>query len=204
MSTKQDILRAERKILDIIDRSPVPEDPAHARNTAQWVERLGSSDPFLRLAALGHDIERALPEEKVKREQFTSFDDFKEAHAKNSARVLRKILADSGLEPEEIDKICYLVEMHERGGSPEADLLKEADALSFFETNLALYSLRHTEEDVEKRALWGLRRLRPATRDLVLTMDYKDPHLSQMVRRLIREMNKGSRPLKGEERKVRT
>ena len=181
------ILCAEKRILEIIDSSPVPEDPIHARNTAQWVERLGRKDPLLRVAALGHDIERALEGEKVKRDKFPSYDAFKEAHAKNSARILKAILEECGFEPWEMAMICSWVSMHEKGGSPEADLLKDADSLSFFEKNLPLYSERHSEREVKERIKWGLERLSPSLIRMVNDMKYRDSHLKEMVTRLIEE-----------------
>ncbi len=179
------MLCAEKRILEIIDSSGVPEDPMHARNTAQWVERLGGKDPLLRVAALGHDIERAIEREKVRRDKFPSFDAFKEAHARNSARILQAILEECGFEKDEIEKVCSWVAMHEKGGVPEADLLKNADALSFLETNLPLYKLRHSEKEVEERVLWGLKRLSPSLIRLVSDMKYQDPQLENMLTCLI-------------------
>lgn len=48
-------------------------------------------DETLLIAALGHDIERAMEDKKVRRGQYDDFDDFKAAHAENSARILRRL-----------------------------------------------------------------------------------------------------------------
>ncbi len=55
-------LTAVRKaILAVISRSPVPEDPGHAENTLSWLLRLRpDAGMSMQIAALGHDIERAV------------------------------------------------------------------------------------------------------------------------------------------------
>jgi len=58
----------KRKIEEIVKESPVPEDLVHSRNTLEWVLKLDpGADEALKIAALGHDIERAIEERKVKR-----------------------------------------------------------------------------------------------------------------------------------------
>ena len=52
----------------VIAQSSVTEDSIHSKNTLQWLLRLKpNADEGLRIAALGHDIERAIEERKVKR-----------------------------------------------------------------------------------------------------------------------------------------
>ena len=87
------LARAERRIAEVIAGSDVPEDPLHSRNTLEWLLRLDPrADPALRIAALGHDIERAVEARKVRRGDFADYDAFKAAHARNSAAMLRGIL----------------------------------------------------------------------------------------------------------------
>ncbi|WP_292408722.1 MULTISPECIES: hypothetical protein [unclassified Methanoculleus] len=46
--------------------SHLPEDPAHAKDTLRWLLFLcPDADDALRIAALGHDIERTLPDGRV-------------------------------------------------------------------------------------------------------------------------------------------
>jgi len=149
-------------ILNIISRSPVPEDLAHARNTREWVKRLlPTADDILQLAALAHDLERALPEKKVIRENYPDYESFKQAHARNSARLLGKILAGAPLTTQEKERLLFLVENHEFGRTsyPETFVLRDADALSFFEINLHYFAARHHEEETLERVRWGYRRL---------------------------------------------
>ena len=134
--------RARRRIADTISESTVPEDPEHSRNTLKWLLEFDpGADTALRFAALGHDIDRAVEARKVQRADFADYDDFKAAHARNSAAILLDILADSGVEDAAlIGEIERLVCVHEVGGDPRSDLLKDADR-------------RLAEKEAEKRDL---------------------------------------------------
>ncbi len=145
-----------------MSQSPVPEDYRHAENVLEWVMRLSPDAGLaLRLAAVGHDIERALPEEKVVRSAYPSYDAFKKAHAENSARILRRLLRKYPFDDEIIERVCFLVRHHEFGveGDREVEVLKDADSLSFFECNLPYYLEREGEEKALERMRWGYRRL---------------------------------------------
>ncbi len=51
-----------RRIEEVIAGSTVPEDPDHSRNTLKWLQVLdANADTALRIAALGHDIDRRSP-----------------------------------------------------------------------------------------------------------------------------------------------
>ena len=73
------------------------------------------------------------------RAQYDDFDDFKAAHAENSARILKKIMEGFEVEKDLIEEVFRLVCHHETGGDPRSDLIRDADALSFFEVNLPMY-----------------------------------------------------------------
>ena len=84
--------RVEQSIAAVISGSTVPEDPEHSRNTLEWLLKIDPrADTALRIAALGHDIDRAVETHKVQRADFTDYDAFKAAHARNSASILLKI-----------------------------------------------------------------------------------------------------------------
>ena len=69
---------AKQRIREIIADSGVPEDPRHAENTLKWLFRLEpKADPALQIAALAHDIDRAVETRKVRREDFTDYNEFK-------------------------------------------------------------------------------------------------------------------------------
>lgn len=161
------IAGAKREILAAIERSEVPEDFPHANNTLQWLLKLDpAADQAMQIAALAHDIDRAVTERKVRRAEYPDYDAFKAAHAENSVTLLREILDKHGVEQSIARESCRLVRLHEVGGCPRSDLLKDADSLSYFDTNLPHYFRREGWAETKRRALWGYRRLSPDARHL--------------------------------------
>jgi hypothetical protein len=182
--------RAKSRIRALVARSEVAEDAHHAENTLKWLLRTEpSAGEALQIAALGHDIDRATPE-RVKRGDYPDYDDFKAAHARRSARLLRGILEDCGLENALIKETCRLVEAHEVGGDPSADLLKDVDSISYFDVNLSFYFQRHGWVESKRRSHWGYRRLTDRAKVIVDHFDYEH----QTLNRLMREV-KAEQPL---------
>ena len=106
-----------RKIESTIARSGVAEDPVHSKNTLKWLLKLQpDADEALQIAALGHDIERAIDQRKVRREDFEHYDQFKAAHAHNSAEILQEVMLDCGVDKTLIEQVYNLVRRHEVGG----------------------------------------------------------------------------------------
>ncbi len=158
-----------RRIKEIIDSSSVPEDSIHARNTLKWIVKLyPKADRNLKLAAFSHDIERAIPEKKVKRQDFADYESFKRAHAINSANIVADIMRSYKICEEAIKDVQYLIKNHEYGGSFRADLLKDADSISFFDKNLSFYAKRHDIEEVIRRSVWGYKRVSDERKKIVI------------------------------------
>ncbi|MBW1984644.1 MAG: hypothetical protein JRI53_07985, partial [Deltaproteobacteria bacterium] len=77
---------AKQKIRAVISKSSVPEDPIHAENVLEWILKLKpDADEALQIAALAHDIERSVEGMKIQRSDFNDYNQFKAAHANNSA-----------------------------------------------------------------------------------------------------------------------
>ncbi len=169
------------RIREFIRHSRVPEDPMHAENTLAWLVRLDPmADEALRLAALAHDIDRAAPD-GVRREDFADYDAFKQAHAEHGARLLHRLLERCDVPEAVTAEACRLVRLHEVGGDPRADLLRDADSLSYFDVNLPLYHAREGDDETLRRCIWGIRRLSPHARELLRKMRQPDPHLRTIV-----------------------
>ncbi|RMG29906.1 MAG: DUF4202 family protein [Gammaproteobacteria bacterium] len=176
---------ARERIRAVLAHSEVPEDPRHAENTLAWLHRLGPDvDAALELAALGHDLDRATPD-RVRREDYADYDRFKAAHARRSARLLRRILETCGVDPATIEEACRLVIHHETGGDPRSDRLRDADSLSYFEVNLPLYLAREGEAETLRRCRWGVARLSPGVRHRLLELHPDQPRLQRLIRRAL-------------------
>ena len=176
----------ESEIERIISKSEIPEDSEHSKNTRAWILRLKpEADMALQIAGLGHDIERSIKELKINRENYTCYDDFKMAHARNSAKVLRELLAQYDLVKIIRDKVVNLVTHHEFGGSPEANILREADSISYFDVNLPFYFQRNSKSETAFRIMWGYQRLSDEGKAIVRDFSYDDIELETLIRDVV-------------------
>jgi len=183
-----DIDCVKKKIADIIKESPVPEDPIHSKNTLEWLLKLSpDADEALKIAALGHDIERAIARRKVKREDYKSYDEFKDAHASNSAKVMTEIMKECDASKRLSDDVFSLVRYHETGNTQRIDILRDADSISFFHVNLSHYFIRNGTEETKRRCLWGYRKLPDNLKRVVTNFDYQNNKLESLVRACIGE-----------------
>jgi hypothetical protein len=181
---------AKQNIRAIISGSSVPEDPIHAENTLDWLLKLDpEADQALQIAALAHDIDRAVEAQKVHRADFSDYNGFKDAHAHNGARILRVILNRCGVAKSIADEACRLVILHEVGGDPRSDMLKDADSISYFEVNLPLYYQREGREETIRRCNWGYRRLSARMKEVVKTITHEDESITHLLKEVICEQN---------------
>jgi hypothetical protein len=141
----------------------------------------------LQIAALAHDIDRAIEDQKVRRGDFDDYDAFKAAHARNGAKILRVILDECGVADLTQDEACRLVVRHEVGGDPGSDLLKDADSISFFDINMPLYYQREGWEETRRRCIWGYRRLSPRMKEVANDFTFEDETLTRLLAEAIRE-----------------
>jgi hypothetical protein len=182
------IEKLKKRIAGMLVRSSFPEEPFHSVNTLEWVLRLRpGADEALQIAALGHDIERADKSRRVTPEGFENYEQFKEAHALNSAQMLSEIMEEEGFDENLTLDVARLVAHHECGGNERENVLKNADTLSFFQVCLPLYFDRHGAERTRKRLVWGYRKLTPELRREVTGMDYVDAELERLVLESIAE-----------------
>ncbi|GBE06012.1 hypothetical protein BMS3Abin10_01654 [bacterium BMS3Abin10] len=177
---------AKERIKAIIASSRVPEDPLHAENTLEWLLKLDpDADQALQIAALAHDIDRAVEDQKVRQSDFDDYDAFKAAHARSSANILREILLECGVALATIDETCRLVALHEAGGDTRSDLLKDADSISYFEVNMPLYYQREGWQETKRRSVWGYQRLSARLKEAVRDITYEDEALTRLLREVI-------------------
>ncbi len=178
--------RVRKSIEAIVSRSSVPEDPVHSKNTLTWLLKLNpDADEALQIAALGHDIERAIDQRKMRREDFENYDDFKAAHAHNSAEILKQVMLDCGVDKTLMEQVYELVRRHEVGGDGRSDLLKDADSISYFQVNLPHYYNRHGWDETKRRCLWGYKRLSEKGKALAAELTFENDELRAMMRIII-------------------
>ena len=179
------IKKIEEVIIKQIAKSEIPEDYVHSKDTVKWLLKIKpDADIALKIAALGHDIERSLGNKKVKRVDYKNYDEFKKAHSLNSARIIASIMKKFHTNQELIYDVYNLIANHETGGDKRSDILKHADSISFFNVNLPYYYERNTEEETRRRCIWGLDRLPKALQKQVFDFEYDCKRLNSMMHSL--------------------
>ncbi len=141
----------------------------------------------LEIAALAHDIDRAVETRKVRRRDYDDYEAFKAAHARNGANILQAILKECGVAKPTADETCRLVARHEVGGDHRSDLLRDADGISYFEVNLPFYYEREGWEETKRRCIWGYRRLSVRGREIAKRITYEDEALTRLLEVVIQE-----------------
>jgi len=176
------IEKVKKRINELVVQSPYPEEPFHSINTLEWLLKLApDADMALQIAALGHDIERSVEDRKVKAANFSTFDEYMEAHALNSAEILTEIMEECGVDQELTEEVAFLVSRHETGGGERLDFLVNADVLSFFQVCLPLYYDRKGTELTKKRMVWGYKKLSKELRRKVAEIEFIDEELRNLV-----------------------
>jgi hypothetical protein len=180
--------RAQAEIRAVFARSPTMNETRHAEDTLAWLLRLRpGAGPALALAALGHDIDHADPHTLLQRGDFESYGEFKDAHAARAATVLRALLMRCGVSSPIVQRACWLVEHHECGGDADADLLRDADNLSYFRVNLPAYFDREGRMETLRRCRWSYECLTPRARQYVGDISHRDPRLNRLLRETMME-----------------
>ena len=179
----------ESDIERIISKSEIPEDSKHSKNTKAWVLKLKpEADISLQIAALGHDIERSIKELKINRENYSDYNEFKMAHARNSAKILNDLLSKYDLKKTILYKVSNLVTHHEFGGNPETNILKDADSISYFDVNLPFYFQRNSREETKFRIMWGYQRLSDKAKSIVRKFSYDNIVLESLFQDVVCEV----------------
>lgn len=126
-----------------------PDELSHAEKTLEWLLKINpNASEELKVSAYAHDIERTFI---TKREQkdYETYINHKKEHSKRSADIVCTMMFTLEFSPTAIQRVHYLICNHEVGGDSDANDLKDADSLSYFENNLSGY--------YEKRGLEGTR-----------------------------------------------
>lgn len=164
------------------------KDPNHSKITLEWVLKLKpTASDELKIAALGHDIDRAMEKRRIKKENFDNYEDYKKEHAKESAKIVSEILKKHNCENKFIEKVKYLIENHEIGGSGDVDILKEADSLTFFNWDIYFYIKDKGHEKTKDKVKFMYKRLSEKAKKLVKEIKFKDRKIQDLVNETISE-----------------
>ncbi len=174
----------KQEVLNILKNSPLAFDPIHAELVLKWVLELKPmASESLRIAAISHDIDRAvtgITEKDLK--DYSNIDEFKKEHALRSSNIIGEILTKYHYSESLISNVQWLVENHEFGGDEESDILKDADSLAYFEYNIPFYLKRNGEERTKAKIQFMYKRLSDKAKELVNKMKFSDENIQTLVK----------------------
>ncbi len=150
-----------------LTRPLVLADYDHALDAWQWALRLSpDATASVQLAALLHDVERLVSEAEQRVEHLAAdYQTFKDAHARAGAKIAKQLLDDAGVPPAVQERTVELIAEHERAGADrEAQVVADADALSFFSLNSPGYLAYFGPDQTERKVAYTLARMSRAAR----------------------------------------
>lgn len=186
--SKFDLIKKE--ILSILPKSPLDFELMHAELVLKWTLKLKpDADEALQIAALSHDIDRAvtgITEKDLK--DYSQIDEFKKEHSLRSANIISEILKKYNYPQDIIDKVKYLVERHEFGGDYESDILKDADSIAYFDYNIPSYLKRNGRERTISKIQFMYNRLSSAAKKLANQIKFTDKEIEKLVKEALAEI----------------
>ena len=180
----------KKEIEEILPKSPIVFELKHSQLTLKWVFELKpEADEALQIAAMAHDIDRAITgitEKDLK--DFSKIDECKKEHAIRSADITEDLMKKHGYNKEMIEKVRQLIENHEVGGQGDVEILKDADSISYFDYNVGLYFKRYGKERTKDKIKFMYKRLSNDGKEQVNQIEFKDKMISDLFKEAISEL----------------
>jgi hypothetical protein len=179
----------------------------HAQDTLKYLERAYPDPPCaLRIAAYGHDIERAVNNKKKNRNKMCIgqfYRKHKELHTLKSSCIILYILSELGLDRNIIHDACYIALNHEYGPksddvvldsySKSYDLnlavkrLMNSDARAFFEEHsLEKYLTDYGRDALKQKIIFSYRRLDGVFSQEFQNMQFSNEKIEDIIKETIR------------------
>ncbi len=173
----------EKEILDLLKQSRSSTDPDHAVSTKKWLlEIYPEADEIFQVSALGHDIERAINNTQDPHiSTAEEYDEFKKGHAIMSAEMLVDMLRKHGYSDDDLLRVYAIVANHEFGGNKEADILMDADSISYFDTNIERYLQKHGMSTTKKKIRFMYDRCSKRAQEYIKNMKLPNPELDMQL-----------------------
>jgi hypothetical protein len=157
---------------------------AHGEETKEWLLKIDpKADWQLQIAALAHDIERAVPP-KLKIHTDEKYGYYKARHAKRSATIVGQILRQEGFRNQDVSRIMNAIEKHEIGGDNDSDLVRDADSIRWFDKGHINYINVFGMDSAKTKGLWMYKRTTIETKRLIDDMPYENDikeHISKKL-----------------------
>lgn len=155
----------KKEIEDIIMSYGGGNELPHAIGTLNWILKIKpTADDSLKIAAFAHDIERCVVKHEKSSDylivnQFDKYQILKQEHADKSAEIVVNILEKYDVNEIEKQRVKYLISHHEIGGNNDADVLCDADSLSYLLDNFADYFKKYGADRAKVKLEWMFGRM---------------------------------------------
>ena len=154
----------------------------HSLDTLRWVKKIDkNASESLQIAALAHDIDRAIPP-KVTRNAGETYDSYKTRHSQRSSELIVDLMKKYNYPNKLIEGTKLLIKKHEEGGNSEADILRDADSISFFSCNLEwYYNYKNRDiKEVKREIIYKFQRATPRAQGLIKSIKIKNTILKDL------------------------
>lgn len=152
----------------------------HAENTLEWLLKINpEASEEMKIAAYSHDIERTLID-KRRRKENEGYMDHKLEHSKRSADIVSTMMFTLSFPISDIKRVHYLISSHEVGGDEDANDVRDADSLSYFENNLTAYYEKRGKEGTQTKIKFMYSRASDKAKELVKTIHFQ-PELKELM-----------------------
>lgn len=152
------------KTKKFVDESFNFTNTKHFKQTIFWIQKLKPDiDEAMLIAAYSHDIERALRKKEYK--SIKTFESGKALvrHQKEGGNIMYNFLIKNGSSKTLAKEVKTLISKHEKGGTKQQNILKDADSISYFETNAQRHVGRvnegYTKHEVKQKFDWMFERI---------------------------------------------
>ncbi len=143
----------------------------HLLNVYDWLKKIKpkATAPLV-FASLLHDCDRLFPSKRIRESDFSEYEEYKRAHARNCATIAVNLLTRAGVKKSVVEKTKRLVEDHECGTTPDSYALMAADSLSFFTVNIEKYRKRRGTKATIKKVAFMYNRLKQKERKMLASV----------------------------------
>lgn len=171
-------LKAE--ILKIFTDKNFATDTTHSQNTYEWLKKLDqNASEELQIAALAHDIDRAI-DPRVVQEENESYDNYKVRHALRSSKLITDLMIKHGYSQESVEKTSLFVKNHEVGGDKDMNTLTDADSISYFDTNIDWYYGVKGPEKTKAKIIFMYQRVSPRAKKIISSLKFKNSEIQNI------------------------
>ncbi len=174
------------EIAQTVFKSDIPTDPSHSIDTLQWVKKINpKADECLQIAALAHDIDRAISPRIIQKINET-YDNYKKKHAIRSSKIIADLMNKHGYFKKDIEKTCHMVKNHEVGGDDETNILMDADSISYFSCDLEWYFQYKGLEKTKDKIKFMYQRATPRAKEIISNLNIKNKELKNICKEIFR------------------